>query len=227
MVIGDFHMHTLVSDGRPHPREVVKIAARRGLDAISVTDHDTFEGSLKAIAYARELGEEILRVVPGNEVRTTWGDVLVYCPQVPPTQPPREPGELVDYSREHGCALVPAHPYDTLRSGVGDRLRFFKRVSLSLECFNAGALLPGVNRRALEAARREGLSCMAGSDAHIPEYIGVYRTRVRVADASDVVEGIVKAIARGQVEPIVAPVGLGLLARRLLWGGLRRLSPRL
>ena len=37
----DLHLHTNLSDGSLSPLELVKLAKRRGLRCISVTDHDT------------------------------------------------------------------------------------------------------------------------------------------------------------------------------------------
>src|SRR5689334_19087508 len=37
----DFHLHTLVSDGELTPLELLRQAARRGVRALSITDHDT------------------------------------------------------------------------------------------------------------------------------------------------------------------------------------------
>jgi len=45
----DFHIHTVVSDGEPYPQEVVKYAKNIGLGAISITDHDSFLGSIIAV----------------------------------------------------------------------------------------------------------------------------------------------------------------------------------
>ena len=60
----DLHMHTCVSkDGVVHPAEVIKIAKRRGLDRICITDHNTLAGALAARKIDPEfviVGEEIL-----------------------------------------------------------------------------------------------------------------------------------------------------------------------
>ena len=46
----DLHVHSSCSDGTLTPREVVRYAAKKGLAAIALTDHDTIRG----IAPARE-----------------------------------------------------------------------------------------------------------------------------------------------------------------------------
>ncbi|HVY01800.1 MAG TPA: PHP domain-containing protein [Candidatus Nanoarchaeia archaeon] len=61
----DLHMHTTASDGKLSPEEIVDWAIEKEIPVISITDHDTVEGSKKAINYSK--GKKI-RVVPGIEV---------------------------------------------------------------------------------------------------------------------------------------------------------------
>ncbi|WP_338668672.1 PHP domain-containing protein [Pseudodesulfovibrio methanolicus] len=61
----DLHTHTTVSDGTLTPTELVKLAKESGLDAIAVTDHDTFQGIPEALEAGRKYGIE---VIPGAEL---------------------------------------------------------------------------------------------------------------------------------------------------------------
>lgn len=61
----DLHSHTVVSDGRLTPRELVQLAHQKGVKHLSITDHDTTDGLDEAIAEAAGLGVEI---IPGIEV---------------------------------------------------------------------------------------------------------------------------------------------------------------
>ncbi|MFD2171256.1 PHP domain-containing protein [Tumebacillus lipolyticus] len=65
----DLHAHTTASDGTFSPRELVALAKRNGLRAVAITDHDTTNGLLEAIAAGKEFGVE---VVPGIELSTTF-----------------------------------------------------------------------------------------------------------------------------------------------------------
>ncbi|CAM4326024.1 CehA/McbA family metallohydrolase [Paenibacillus tarimensis] len=62
---GDFHMHTLLSDGKQTPGQLHDLAASRGLDYIVVTEHN-------AVHAAWPHGKELL-VVPGVEVTAFHG----------------------------------------------------------------------------------------------------------------------------------------------------------
>jgi hypothetical protein len=61
----DLHTHTTASDGTLTPTELVRLAAESGLDAIAVTDHDTFQGVAEAMEAGRRFGVE---VIPGTEL---------------------------------------------------------------------------------------------------------------------------------------------------------------
>ena len=71
----DLHVHTRFSDGEHSPREVVEMAAREGLGAISVTDHDTLAGVEEAIEAGKGLGVE---VVPGVEITFYHGQAEMH-----------------------------------------------------------------------------------------------------------------------------------------------------
>jgi len=61
----DLHTHTTFSDGTLTPTELIEEAARIGLSAAAVTDHDTVDGLPEAQAAGERLG---VRVVPGVEI---------------------------------------------------------------------------------------------------------------------------------------------------------------
>jgi predicted metal-dependent phosphoesterase TrpH len=56
----DLHTHTDQSDGTLSPRELVEEAARVGLDALAITDHDTFAGYDQAVEHAAPASIELI-----------------------------------------------------------------------------------------------------------------------------------------------------------------------
>jgi len=84
--LAELHSHSRASDGKPTPEEIVVTAAKLGLSAIAVSDHNTFRGSALALRAARDLELDIYPI-PANEVRTSRGDVLVLCPSLPDEDP--------------------------------------------------------------------------------------------------------------------------------------------
>jgi len=61
----DLHIHTTYSDGTMSPEEVVDEAVRIGVSTISITDHDTVDGVIKACDYGRDKN---IHVIPGIEI---------------------------------------------------------------------------------------------------------------------------------------------------------------
>ncbi len=72
----DLHLHTTASDGIYTPSEITRRAAEKGLEYISITDHDTVNGVAEAQAAARELNG--LTVIPGVEISTDYANGLVH-----------------------------------------------------------------------------------------------------------------------------------------------------
>lgn len=70
----DLHTHTTASDGTDTPTELVRKAARLGLAAVAITDHDTLSGLDEAERAGREHGLEVIR---GCElgVATPYGEM--------------------------------------------------------------------------------------------------------------------------------------------------------
>lgn len=70
----DLHLHTLVSDGRLSPAELIRKAHANGVSHLAVTDHDATEGVADAHAEGERLGVEVIpgielsADVPGSEV---------------------------------------------------------------------------------------------------------------------------------------------------------------
>jgi predicted metal-dependent phosphoesterase TrpH len=65
----DLHIHTTASDSLLTPEEVVEVAKKLGLSAISITDHDTIDGYEAAKNKAEELEIEI---VPAVELSVSY-----------------------------------------------------------------------------------------------------------------------------------------------------------
>ncbi|MGD0620996.1 MAG: PHP domain-containing protein [Thermacetogeniaceae bacterium] len=63
----DLHIHSIASDGRLTPEEIVKQARNVSLSAIALTDHDTVDGIQAALEAAGSSGPEI---IPGIELNT-------------------------------------------------------------------------------------------------------------------------------------------------------------
>jgi predicted metal-dependent phosphoesterase TrpH len=70
----DLHVHSNASDGTDAPAEVIRRAARAGLDAVALTDHDTVAGHEQA---RRALPDSLI-LVPGMELSCRLRDHSVH-----------------------------------------------------------------------------------------------------------------------------------------------------
>ena len=78
MAYADLHIHSTASDGTLSPEEIVRLCVENGVGALSVTDHDAVEGTLRAAPLARAAG---LVYISGVEIDSLWRgrDVHVLC----------------------------------------------------------------------------------------------------------------------------------------------------
>jgi predicted metal-dependent phosphoesterase TrpH len=89
----DLHTHTTASDGSFHPKDLVDEAGRVGLEALAITDHDTFAGYEEAKPYAHRSGLELIRglelnsrlELPGHSLR--YAHILAYFIDREPSAP--------------------------------------------------------------------------------------------------------------------------------------------
>ncbi|QOT16368.1 PHP domain-containing protein [Paenarthrobacter sp. YJN-5] len=108
----DLHTHSNVSDGTETPAEVIRSAAKAGLDAVALTDHDSTDGWDQAAEAAIQHG---LAFVPGMEIscRTDKGisvHLLSYL------HDPTHPGLLEEINKSRDARLTRAERMVTLLS---------------------------------------------------------------------------------------------------------------
>jgi hypothetical protein len=159
----------------------VAIARNRGLNAIAVTNHDYF--------MTFDVDTSGLVIIPGVEISTEEGHLLVVGPDPPKRTPPGElsPGEAVDLAHSRDCAAIIAHPF---RSGT------VKDADISVDAVEVNGKHPQAASLVDKLASDRELPIVGGSDAHYPFEIGRVITRV---DASELTpESVVGAIQSGQ-----------------------------
>jgi predicted metal-dependent phosphoesterase TrpH len=107
----DLHSHTNESDGTFTPVELLDLAMERGIEALAISDHDTFAGFDQALPVARSrgldlvCGIELSTRVPGSRVRTVH--LLGYFLHQPPSADFREwLGELIEGRRDRNRRLI-------------------------------------------------------------------------------------------------------------------------
>ena len=71
----DLHIHSIFSDGTDTPTQLVRLAVKKGLKVISLTDHDTLDGTGEALKAGAALGIE---VIPGLELSARHNEYHVH-----------------------------------------------------------------------------------------------------------------------------------------------------
>jgi predicted metal-dependent phosphoesterase TrpH len=188
----DLHSHTRFFHsfpGQPTPfdpvgaRLLALFGRRQGLDGVALTNHD----------YCPDVGNPgRIQFLPGVEITTTDGHILVVGPDPPTRTPPGEltPEEAVADAHDRGCAAIIAHPF---RAGsVRESRADFDAVEIN-------GKHPARIDRVRTLADALDLPLVAGSDAHFPFEVGRASTRIDIDRLTP--ESAVAAIRDGRVEP--------------------------
>jgi predicted metal-dependent phosphoesterase TrpH/glycosyltransferase involved in cell wall biosynthesis len=177
-IVCDLHTHTSwSSDCLVEPSELLAQAARQGLGAIAVTDHNVFGGALETVELARDTR---LTVIPGEEIKTAGqGEVIGLFLE---EEIPRglSFGETIAAIREQGGLVYLPHPFDRMHA-IPDAATLHRHLADIdvFEVYNARLLFEQYNDEALRFARKYNLTMGAGSDAHVPQGLGTGGLRMR------------------------------------------------
>ena len=103
----DLHVHTNASrDGESSVEDVLAAAVKAGLDAIAITDHDTTEGSLCALA----VQNPGVLIIPGIEVSTRQGHLLVLG-TTKVLAPKQDVLKTIAEAKALGAVTIVPHPF--------------------------------------------------------------------------------------------------------------------
>jgi hypothetical protein len=197
---GDLHVHTMHSDGRYLPEEIVTNALQSGLDFVISTDHNTPSANL---SWGRYAGSDLL-IISGEEVTTRHGHMGAVG---------LSPGHWIDFRywprdgllprfvqeiHDDGGLAIANHPFARCD---GCDWRFPYADVDAIEVWNgpwddqdeqALRLWDGMLRRG------DFRPATGGSDAHRPpDVVGLPRTVVRAESLSE--NGILAGIRAGRV----------------------------
>lgn len=210
----DLHCHTRASfDGVAEPEALVARAAERGLTHIAITDHETVDGALEAVATA----PPGIHVLVGSEVNTPQGDLIfVFLDHALPRG--LSARDAIEAGREQGALVGIPHPFDPGRRSLLLDPANEALVDLVdwIEAWNGRVGLAAVNDRAAALAKRKGKPGIGASDAHTLLEIGAASTTM-TGDPSTPA-GLLAAL-RGEltintgIEPTTTPGRFARLAR--------------
>lgn len=163
----ELHCHTAASpDSLVKLKDLIKVARKRGIDRLAITDHNTIRGAVAA----KKLDPEL--VIIGEEILTTKGELLAFFVQeeIPKRLPPLE---CIQRLRDQNAFISVSHPFDRLRHGwsLEDLIEITPLID-AIEIFNARSFVSTINEEAKKFAKANNLLGTVGSDAHTLGEIG-------------------------------------------------------
>jgi hypothetical protein len=204
----DLHIHSRHSyDSFSDPGKILRVARKRGLDAISITDHDT----MGAYRQLRQDGEEGVLLVPGMEVKTDMGDIIGLFLRSEIAH--RRFEDVVGEIRSQGGIVVLPHPYRRRC----DPASLAAEADL-VEVINARSR-GAENSRAWRLCGSCGKKAVTGSDAHT--YMEIGRVVTEIEGSCSSLGELREALLRngrscyGKVSPFYLSHGLSLLSARV------------
>jgi hypothetical protein len=191
----DLHIHSKYSfDSISKPSKILKIAKKRNLNGIAITDHNTIRGAIEAKHILKNNKENNFFVIIGTEIGTDRGDILGLF--IEEEIKSRSTLEVIDEIKHKGGLAILPHPYKRTGHIIEE---IITRVD-AIEGFNARGeqrSCQSRNKLALNLAKAANKPLTAGSDAHF--YFEIGRGRCITDDVSDV-EGIRKMILEGKTK---------------------------
>ncbi len=208
----DLHIHSNHSnDSSLAVDDILKQAVKKGLDGITICDHNTVEGSLLGIRRSRELNLPLL-VLPGMEITTTEGHLIVLGVRenIPSNLSLLE---TIRLTRQRGGVAIAAHPFK--RVGAGYDAKYADAV----ETFNSRCIF-GENTKAKKMAQESGKPQVGGSDSHILSTIGLGFTDI---DAESNEESVLSAIREGRTRSSGRIIPISAIFIQVMRGLFRRI----
>lgn len=163
----DLHIHSKYSyDSFSNPHKILKIAKRKGFDAISITDHDTMD------VYKKNSFNSDVLLIPGMEIKTDMGDVIgLFLNEEISSRSFHD--VISDIKDQDGIVVLP-HPYRR----KCDPKDLIKHVDL-IEIINSRSK-PIENINAEKDFGSNNKKNISGSDAHTCSEIGASFTEMDV-----------------------------------------------
>ncbi|WP_406661222.1 PHP domain-containing protein [Methanolobus sp. ZRKC3] len=161
-MIFDLHTHSKYSfDSLQKPEKMLKVAYKKGLDGIAITDHGTIRGGLEALK-CKNPG---VKIIVGSEISTEVGHIL--CLFLNEEIKSKSAIEVIEEVKEQDGMTVLAHPFQK-KKHIPEMI--LKKID-AIEGYN-GRTSQEANIKAMELAKKYRLPITAGSDAHFSFEIG-------------------------------------------------------
>ncbi len=182
-VIADLHIHSKYSgDSIIEPRTILKIAKKKRLDGVAVTDHLTIRGGVETSQLNKD--PDFL-VIVGSEIETRNREDIIGLFLTEEIRS-RRTIEVIDEIKAQGGVAFWAHPFRVGKNLLPPNL--IERVDL-IEGFNSKTSASR-NKLAQQLAYQYKKPLLGTSDAHHASEIGNGKTLIHDADMDTVKEAL-------------------------------------
>jgi len=167
MIKLDLHIHSGYSvDGTGSPMDIIENLKKRGLHGMAITDHNTLEGSLKAL----KIAPKDFIVIPGIEISTLDGHMIALN-VLENIERELSIEETVEKIIDLGGIPIVPHLYRNMSGIKKEKLKKIHTKISAIEVFNSCSV-PYTNLKTIKVAKQFNLGGTGGSDSHEPAYVG-------------------------------------------------------
>jgi predicted metal-dependent phosphoesterase TrpH len=196
----DLHCHTKYSgDNRLEPLELIRSARSLGLDAICITEHDSFCASAPVEKIAKKEGFLVFR---GVEINTDRGHVLAFGVKDDSWKKRRgyysHISAVTPVVAAAGGILAPAHPFRMVGAASAANSLYEMDYIAAVEVLN-GENNVRENDLAGQAWAKLDLPGIGGSDCHFAQDVG--RCATWFDNTISCMEELIEEIKAGRVAP--------------------------
>lgn len=189
----DIHIHTkysgnskdfsFIPDSISRPEKIIKVAEKKAIDLIAITDHNTIRGGIEVEKLAPS------KVIVGEEILTKDGEILgLFLNQSIP--PGLSAEETIEKVKEQGGLTVAPHPYSVICSSLKNKI-FYLDLD-GIEVFNGFHRDGVLNRKTFQENKIIRKASLAGSDAHTERMVGNCYTTFEGESPDDLYKAIKK-----------------------------------
>jgi len=177
MIKLDLHIHSQYSeDAIGSPKDIIKSLKKKGLQGMTITDHNTVEGGLKAV----KIAPKNFIVIPGIEISTADGHMLALNVEKNIARN-LSIQETVEKILDQGGTPIVPHLFRNMSGIKKEKLKTIHQKINTIEVFNACSM-PKTNLKIAKIAKEFNLGGTGGSDSHDPAYAGYAYTVVDTTD---------------------------------------------
>ena len=192
----DSHIHSEYSpDSKSKLEDIFKVAKKKDIEIIGISDHNTVEGSKKAQKLAKDYD---LLVIPSIEVSTLEGHILGFgCEEN--IKRDLQAAETIDLIHAQGGLAIIPHPYCFYRHGLLCKENYKELKIDAIETKNARFIIGYCNNKAKKLSKKENLPGLGASDAHFYKFVGDCYSKI---DCEKDIDSVLKSIKKAKVEAL-------------------------